>query len=139
KHLTPHTMNTMNTMNTNSRPTLDELIDQAKQVDTTSENNGYPSHLRVMYTANTMAELRDLYEAAVAEGHKVNVWELYRQNGWRLWYRANTGTVYDLDDYRWMSRDESQWTADIDANSDRLTEACRAVCGDVCTVQDAAD
>jgi hypothetical protein len=86
----------------NETLTYDELRVRAKQVDTTSEWNGYPSNLRVMYTADTMAELRDLYKAAKAEGHEVNVWELHRQDGWRLWHRQGTGTVHDLNDNKWM-------------------------------------
>lgn len=124
---------------TTTRPTMDELREAATKVETTSEWNGYPSHLRVMYTADTMADLRELHDAAVAEGHEANVYILHRQDGWSFWHRQTAGSVHDLDDDRWMSRNESDWTVDINADSDRMAEAFRAVCGEGYQVQDAAD
>src|SRR5690606_24774452 len=83
-------------------PTMDELRAKAKKVDTTSEWNGYPSNLRVMYTAPTMAELRELYNVAKAEGHDVDVYLLHKLDGWRVWYRWLGASVHDLDDNKWM-------------------------------------
>lgn len=68
------------------------------QVDTTSSPTGYPERLRIAYTADTMAELRALKDAAEADGHRVDVVALYRCDGWALWHRMTHG---DLDDEAW--------------------------------------
>lgn len=99
-------------------PTMDELRAKAKKVDTTSEWNGYPSNLRVMYTAPTLAELRNLYNTAEAEGHEVNVYLLYRRDGWRLWHRQNVGSVHDLHDAKWMGGLPYAQALDVTCDSD---------------------
>lgn len=114
--------------------TLD--LSTAEQVDTTTGMNGYPRHLRVAYTADTMGELRELKEAAEAAGHEVSVIQLHRRDGWALWERSND---HDLDDDRWMGIGETDWTITLDPNSSCDDEAFSAVCGEGYEVTDAAD
>lgn len=97
------------------------------QVDTTEGSNGYPRALRVAYTANTMGELREAYDAAKAEGCEVNIVRLYRRDGWALWERR--GHEYALDDDQWMGTSEGDWIIDVDKDSDREGVAFDHICG----------
>lgn len=112
-----------------------ELIATAQKVDTTTGMNGYPQHLKVAYTADTMAELRDLKEAAEAAGHQVSILGLHRRDGWALWERqANNG----LEDDRWMGSG-GDWMITMDKDSDAEALAFAAVCGEEYKVEDAYD
>lgn len=113
-----------------------ELSTGIEQVDTTTGQNGYPRHLRVAYTADTMGELRALKEAAEAAGHDVSVIQLHRRDGWALWERSND---YDLDDDRWTGTNNGDWTIAIEPGSEREDEAFNAVCGEGYEIEDAAD
>lgn len=117
--------------------TYQAALELCKTVDTTEGGgNGYPRRLRLAYTADTMAELRALKEAAESEGHEVSVLMLHRRDGWALWERHNDDY---LDDERWMNVSEDDWTIDIENNSDRMAEAFRTVCAEGYEVEDAAD
>lgn len=120
--------------------TYADILSTVKSIDTTANGgNGYPRHLKIAYTADTMGELRELHEAATAEGHDVDIVSLHRRDEWALWERVNTGSVHDLDDDRWMGTSESDWTITIDKDSDTDALALDAICGDGYTVQDAVD
>jgi hypothetical protein len=123
-------------MTTQTTPTLDTLLDDAVQVDTTSEDNGYPARLRRAYTADTMAELRAIAEAAKAEGREVETIDLHQQDGWALWARSNDAPwhTFDLRDDRWEPEGDNR-TIIIDADSDRHDEACAWVCGEDTVVE----
>lgn len=75
-----------------------------------------------------MSELRDLYNAAKVEGHKVTVWKLYRRDGWAFWVRHVMGKEYDLRDDVWAMEGVGRFV-DIDRNSDRLDKAFNTICG----------
>lgn len=113
-----------------------ELATGIETVDTTTGMNGYPQHLRVAYTADTMGELRALKEAAEAAGHEVSVIQLHRRDGWALWERSND---HNLDDDRWQGTGDNDWTITIEPNSNCDNEAFNAVCGDGYEVEDAGD
>lgn len=120
--------------------TYADILSTVKSIDTTaSGGNGYPRRLSVAYTADTMGELRELYDAAIAEGHEVDVVTLHRRDGWALWERQNHGSVHDLDADRWMGTSDQDWTITIDKDSDTDALALDAICGDGYTVQDAVD
>lgn len=112
------------------------VTDRLQQVDTTSSNDGYPRHLRVAFTADTMAELREAKEEAEANGCTVEVVQLHRRDGWALWHRSND---YDLNDDRWMGESERDWTINVTKDSDRDQEAFEAICGTGYEPEDAAD
>lgn len=114
--------------------TLD--LSTAERVDTTTGQNGYPRHLRVAYTADTMGELRALKEAAEAEGHEVSAIRLHRRDGWALWERDHD---HDLDDDRWMGESDNDFTIKLDRSSNLDDEAFSAVCGGGYEVHDASD
>lgn len=108
----------------------------AKQVDTTTGQNGYPRQLRVAYTADTMGELRSMKEEAEKNGHEVSVVQLHRRDGWALWVRSND---YNLDDDRWTGTSETDWTITLNQNSNCDAEAFAAICGGGCEIEDAYD
>jgi len=111
----------------NAQPiATDQLIDSANQVDTTSDYTGYPRGLRVAYTADTMAELREIKEAAEAEGRAVEVVTLERRDGWALWHRRHD---HDLNDDRWKPSGED-WSITIIAGDDPEDLAYTHVVGD---------
>ena len=126
---------------TKTRDTYGALLAAAKRIDTTqSGGNGYPRHLQVGYTADTMAELRELYEAATADGHEVDVVMLHRRDGWALRERHNRGSEHDLGDDRWMegaSNDECSLT--MMAGDDCDKEAFDLICGVGYELEDMAD
>lgn len=116
------------------------VIEQCKTVETTEGGgNGYPRRLRVAYTADTMGELRELYDAAEAAGHDVSVIHLHRRDGWGLWERHNNGSKHDLDDDMWMGTSDQDWTIKITSESDREQEAFDAICGERYEVEDVQD
>jgi hypothetical protein len=123
-------------MNTEQKTSYADALTAAKAIDTTTGMNGYPSHLKVAYTADTMEELRDLKEAAEAEGHEVSVLWLHRREAWALWERNNG---HDLDDDAWMGQSERDWTITIDNTTNSEQEAFDAICGTRYEVEDAAD
>lgn len=110
---------------------------ELETVETTSEGNGYPRHLRMAYTAESMAELRAAKEQAEAEGCKVEVVQLHRQDGWALWHRWNY--LHGLGDEAWMGCNDRDWTVDIEQGADLLGLAFEIVCGMGYEVQDVAD
>ena len=122
---------------TKTRDNYGALLAAATKVETTqSGGNGYPQHLQMGYTADTMGELRELYEAATADGHEVDVLQLHRRDGWSLWERSNG---HDLDDDAWMGQSERDWTITIDNTTNSEQEAFEAICGTGYEVEDAAD
>jgi len=112
------------------------ITDKLVKVDTTSSADGYPRHLQVAFTADTMIELREAKEAAEADGCTVEVVRIHRRDGWAMWYRSND---YDLKDDRWMGESERDWTINITKDSDREQEAFEAVCGTGYQPEDASD
>ncbi len=110
-------------MNTETKSTV-------KQIDTTQGGgNGYPRHLRMCLTADTMGELRELYDEAIAAGNDVTVELLHRRNGWHLWERANFGSEHDLcDDYYQNAGNDT--VVDIEHDSDPEQEAYNLIVGD---------
>jgi hypothetical protein len=125
---------------TKTRDNYGALLAAATRIDTTANGgNGYPRHLKVAYTADTMGELRELHEAATAEGHEVDVVMLHRRDGWALWERHNRGSEHDLNDDRWMGTSDQDWTITLDNESDCEQEAFATVCGEGYEVEDAAD
>lgn len=125
---------------TKTRDNYGALLAAATRIDTTANGgNGYPRHLKVAYTADTMGELRDLYDAATAEGRDVTVLCLHRRDGWGLWERSNIGNEHDLDDDRWMGTSESDWTITIDKDSDTDADAFALICGETREVDSARD
>ena len=125
---------------TKTRDTYGALLAAAKRIDTTqSGGNGYPRHLQVGYTADTMAELRELYEAATADGHEVDVVMLHRRDGWALWERHNRGSEHDLDDKQWMEASSQDWVVVVDNKSSREEIAFEEVCGEGYEIRDVAD
>lgn len=120
-------------------PTTDiyTLLDKAEKIDTVQAGgNGYPRGLRVAYKADTMAELRELHDAAVAQGHQVEVVSLHRRDGWHFWERTNSG---HLDDDEWMGDTECDWIIMMMPESKALDKAFEIVCGTGYEPQDAAD
>lgn len=113
-----------------------ELIAQAEQVDTTIGLNGYPSRLRVAYTADTMGELRELWEAATEAGHRAEAITLHRRDGWALWER--TGSA-DLQDEAYMGQSDDECTVTIRNTNNREEEAYDLVCGTRYELEDVAD
>ena len=119
--------NTNNTMNTAHTPIdIYSLLDSATKVDTTTGTNGYPRHLRVAYTTDTVSELRDLKDKLEAAGAKVEPVTLHRRDGWALWER---GSWSGLNDDEWRPNGED-WTITIHANSDRTEEAYDYIVGE---------
>lgn len=110
---------------------------ESQRIETTSEGNGYPRHLRKAYTAETMADLREAKEQAEADGCTVEVIQLHRRDGWAFWHRH--GTLRDLEDDAWMGWGASDWTVDIEHGGDLLELAFEIVCGMGYEVQDVAD
>ena len=123
-------------METNKKPTYAEALSTARTVDTTTGMNGYPQQLKVAHTADTMGELRELKEAAEAEGHEVTVLQLHRRDGWSLWERR---TDYNLDDDAWMGVGEQDWTIRVNAKTDREQEAFEVICGTKYEIESASD
>lgn len=121
----------------NNARTYDQVLHGAKQVDTCSDPGGYPRGLRVAYTADTMAELRELQEAAEAEGHDVTPIMLHRCDGWSLWHRMSND--HYLGDDRWMGAGEQDWTISINSDCDREQEAFDAICGYRYELEDVED
>lgn len=118
----------------------DHLIATTKTVDTTKNGgNGYPRDLQVAYTADTMGELRELYDAAIAAGHEATVVHLHRRDGWALWERTRNGSKHDLDDEEWMGVGEQDWTITITNASDSEQKAFEFICGTGYEVESAQD
>jgi hypothetical protein len=123
-------------MDTQTKPSYDEALSAARTVDTTTGTNGYPRHLKVAYTADTMGELRALKEAAEAEGHEVAILQLHRRDGWSLWERSYN---HDLNDDAWMGIGEQDHTIRVHADTDREQEAFEVICGTKYEVESAFD
>jgi len=123
-------------METHTKPSYAEALSAAHTVDTTTGMNGYPQHLKVAYTADTMGELRELKEAAEADGHEVTVLRLHRRDGWALWERSRDN---NLEDDAWMGIGEQDWTVRVHANTDREQEAFEVICGTKYEVESAFD
>ena len=61
-----------------------------RTIETTSEANGYPAHLRLAIVGfDSLEQARE-----VAERHGMEVMEFDRRDGWQLWHR-NIDTVWE--------------------------------------------
>lgn len=94
---------------------------------TTSDASGYPRYLKVVYTTDTMEELREAKEAAEEAGAEVDVIRMHRRDGWNLWCRSMDA---DLSDDAWTGEDgrTMRWT--LPPGEDREALAFEIVMGD---------
>lgn len=122
--------------NTKTRDNYGKLLAEAKRIDTTREGNGYPSGVKVAYTADTMGELRELWEAAVGAGHKAEAITLHRRDGWALWARMGSA---DLQDEAYMGQSDDDWTITIGNTSNCEEEAYQLICGTGYELEDVVD